>query len=163
MGPRTDRLRYAAGALALVVAGVHLYWGLPRFVAYVAVGTMADPRPAAFVASGHAILLAVTLVALGTVEGRWTYVPGMVLMVVHLAGYAAWHTVLSHGVSGVTGTASHGHDHLHVGNALVVVLEHVVNSPLALISKLSELAVLLLLLGLYVRESGGRDESGRSV
>lgn len=158
MDRRTRRLRSAAGVLALVVAGVHLYWGVPRFVAYASVGTMADPRPLAFVLSGHAILLAVTLVAIGVVDGRRTYAPGMALMVVHLVSYAAWHTVLSHGVAGAAGTAGQGHAHLHVGNALIVVLEHVVNSPLALVSKLSELAVLVLLVALFVDGSNGRDE-----
>lgn len=143
----------SAGILALVVAGTHLYWGIPRFVAYASVGTMADPRPLAFVLSGHAIVVALTLVAAGVVDARRTYVPGVALMVVHLAAYAAWHTVLSHGVGGAAGAAGHGHDRLHVWDAAAVVLEHVVNSPLALVSKLAELAVLLALLGLYVRRT----------
>lgn len=150
MDRRDRRLRTAAGLLALVVAGVHLYWGIPRFVAYAAVGTMPDPRPPAFVLSGHAILVAITLVAAGVVDARRTYRPGMALMVVHLAAYAAWHTLLRHGVPGATG----GHDHLQLGSAALVVIDHVVNSPLALVSKLSELAVLVLLAALYLRERG---------
>jgi len=146
---RPARLRTPAGVLALVVAGIHLYWGIPRFVAYATVGVMPDPRPLAFVLSGHAILLALTLVAAGVLDPRRTYVPGMALMVVHVAGYAAWHTVLAHGVPGATETVAV--DHGHVGNALLVVLEHAVNSPLALASKLAELAVLALLAVLYVR------------
>ena len=141
-----------------MVAGVHLYWGIPRFVAYASIGTMPDPRPLAFVLSGHAILVALTLILLGTVDSRRIYVPGMVLMVVHLVSYAAWHTVLGHGVPGATATAGHGHSHLHLGNALLVVFEHVVNSPLALVSKVAELGVLVVLAGLYVREEGGRDD-----
>ena len=151
MDRRTDGVRYAIGMLALVVAGAHLYWGIPRFVAYAAVGTMPDPRPLAFVLSGHAILIAVTLVAAGLVDARRTYVPGMALMAVHLAGYAAWHTALAHGVPGAAETVGVEHGHLHVGNAAVVVLHHVVNSPLALVSKSGEVAVFLLLAGLYVR------------
>jgi len=143
------RVQYATGVLALVVAGIHLYWGIPRFVAYATVGVMPDPRPLAFVLSGHAILLAVTLVAAGALDPRRTYVPGIALMVVHVAGYAAWHTVLAHGVPGATETV--GVDNGHVGNALLVVLEHAVNSPLALASKVAELAVLALLAVLYVR------------
>lgn len=145
------RLRSAAGALALVVAGVHLYWGIPRFVAYASVGTMPDPRPLAFVLSGHAILIALTLVAAGVLDARWTYVPGVALMVVHVAGYAAWHTVLAHGVPGAPGAESHGP--LTAGGAVVVVVEHVVSSPLALVSKLAEVALLVLLAVLYLRSS----------
>lgn len=154
MNRHDHRLRTAAGLLALVVAGVHLYWGIPRFVAYAAVGTMPDPRPPAFVVSGHAILLAITLVSAGVVDARRTYLPGMSLMVVHVASYAAWHTVLAHGVLGATAAAGQGNEHLHVGSAAVVVVDHVVNSPLALVSKLSELAVLVLLAVLYVRGRG---------
>ena len=151
MDRRAARLRTAAGVLALVVAGIHLYWAIPRFVAYASVGVMPDPRPLAFVLSGHAILLAVTLVAAGVLDPRRTYAPGMALMVVHVAGYAAWHTLLAHGVPGATETVGVDPGHVHVGNALLVVLEHAVNSPLALASKLAELAVLALLAVLYVR------------
>ena len=158
MDRRERRLRYAAGLLALVVAGVHLYWGIPRFVAYASVGVMPDPRPAAFVLSGHAILLAVTLVAAGVLDARRTYVPGVALMVVHVASYAAWHTVFAHGVPGAEAVGVE-HGHLHVGNAVVVVLQHVVNSPLALVSKLAELAVVVLLAWLYVGEAGDGIES----
>ena len=153
MDRRTPRLRTAAALLALVVAGIHLYWGIPRFVAYATVGVMPDPRPLAFVLSGHAILLAVTLVAAGVLDPRRTYVPGMALMVVHVAGYAAWHTVLAHGVPGATETVGVEHGHLHVGNAAVIVLQHVASSPLATASKLAEVAVLVLLAVLYVRSA----------
>lgn len=151
-------LESAAGILALVVAGVHLYWGIPRFVAYASVGTMADPRPLAFVLSGHAIVVALTLIPLGIVDSRRAYAPGMALMVVHLVSYAAWHTVLDHGVPGATAAVDHGHSNLHLGDALFVVLGHVVNSPLVLVSKLAEFGVLILLASLYVSERGGQDE-----
>ena len=155
MDRRTERLRVVAGVFAIVVAGVHLYWGIPRFVAYASVGTMPDPRPLAFVLSGHAILLAVTLVAAGTLDGRRTYVPGAALMVVHVVAYAAWHTVLAHGVPIASG---HGHD--HAWGAALVVLGHVVNSPLALVAKLAELALLLVLAYLYVDDRGARSRGG---
>lgn len=142
-----DAAEALGGGLALVVAGIHLQWGIPRFVAYASVGVMPDPRPLAFVLSGHAILLAVTLVLLGAVDGRRLYVPGIVLMALHLVGYAAWHTVLAHGGAG---TESHTHVPIGLGGVASVVLEHVWNSPLALVSKTSELVVLSLLVGLYV-------------
>lgn len=148
-------LEPTCGLLALAVAGVHLYWGLPRFAAYASVGTMPDPRPLAFVLSGHVIVGAITLVLLGIIDTRRTYLPGMALMLAHLVGYAAWHTVLAHGTT-ETGSA---HGHVHLGNAAPIVLEHLVNSPLALVSKLTELAVLLLLGIVYVGTVRGRHGS----
>lgn len=154
MPDRTRQLERAVVLLALVTAGIHLYWGIPRFTNYAAVGVMPDPRPALFVLSGHAILAGLTLVLLGVVDKRWTYLPGMALMLAHLAGYAAWHTVLSHGVARSAETTSHVHEVPHPENAVVVVLEHVVNSPLALASKPAELALLGLLAWLYLAGRG---------
>lgn len=141
---RRDRVTLVAVGLALIVAGIHLQWGLPRFAVYATVGTMADPRPLAFVLSGHAIAGGITLAALGVVERRRLYLPGMALMVVHLVAYAAWHTVLAHGVGG----GSH-HEQMTPLIGLHVVLEHVVNAPRALASKVAEATLLVLLAWLY--------------
>lgn len=151
----TTQFEQTVIALALLTAGIHLYWGIPRFTNYVAVGVMPDPRPVLFVLSGHAILGGLTLVLLGVVDKRWTYLPGMALMLAHIIGYAAWHTVLSHGVAYSAETTSHVHDVPHTDAMVTIVFEHLVNSPLALVSKLAELAVLSLLLWLYM---GGRRE-----
>lgn len=152
MAPQRDRIELVCALLALVVAGIHLYWGLPRFAVYATVGTMADPRPLAFVLTGHAIAGGVSLAALGVLDPRRLYRPGIALMVVHLGAYAAWHTVLSHGVGGET-----HHEQLTPFAAIHVVLEHVVNSPLALASKTTEAAVLVLLGWLLLAEwRGGR-------
>lgn len=146
-------LRYVCGFFLLVVAGIHLYWGIPRFTAYASVGRMPDPRPLAFVLSGHTIVLGMTLVLLGMLDRSRTYLPGIALMIVHLGGYVAWHTVLSHGGSGTAEPSTHNHSSVaHIGVDLV---EHLLNSPLALVSKLSELTVLLLLCGLYLIERRG--------
>jgi hypothetical protein len=133
-----------AGLLCVMVAGIHLYWGIPRFLLYTSIGTMPDPRPLAFVLSGHAILIAVTLTAAGVLEARRLYLPGIGLMILHIVGYAAWHTVLSHGVSGT----AHTHATSTLLGQLQIVIEHLLHSPLPLISKVAELAVLVLLLGL---------------
>lgn len=144
------RLGLVAGTLAVVVAGLHLYWGMPRFAVYVTVGTMPDPRPLAFVLSGHAILVGVTLVAIDRLDRQRLYLPGMVLLVMHLLGYAAWHTVFRHGF--VESSTGHTHDSHGLVDAGVVVLEHVVNSPLAFASKFTELVLLGCLAVLYVYE-----------
>lgn len=146
-----DAVIQLSGLLAVIVAGAHLYWGIPRFLLYTSIGTMPDPRPLAFVLSGHVILITVTLVAAGVVEANRVYLPGIALMTIHIVGYAAWHTVLSHGVSGT----GHTHATNDILGQLHIVLEHVLNSPLALISKTAELGVLVLL-GMLYRSQPGR-------
>lgn len=142
-------LSLLAGVLALAVAGIHLYWGIPRFVAYASVGTMPDPRPLAFVLSGHAVAGALTVVALGVVAAERTYLPGIALMGVHLVGYTAWHTVLGHGIG--ASAVRDGHGHGHAADVVVVVGDHLLNSPLVLASKVLEVAVIGLLAVLWLR------------
>ena len=144
-----DSLRLASGALAIAVAGIHLYWGIPRFVAYASVGVMADPRPLAFVLSGHVIAGAVTLVAVRAFDARRIYFPGIVLMVVHLVSYAAWHTILSHGGAGSPDSHTHGST---FAAGILVVVEHLLASPLALAAKSAEFGLLVLLAVLLVAE-----------
>lgn len=141
------RLKYAALTLALLTAGVHLFWGIPRFVNYLSVGVMPDPRPLLFVLSGHAVVVGVTLVGLGLIDARRTYLPGIVLMLAHVVGYVGWHTVYSHGLSN---SHSHATEAFQVGNVVAVVIDHLINSPIALVSKLAEVAVIGLLATLYV-------------
>lgn len=148
--------RRAAGALALVTAGIHLYWGIPRFTAYAAVGVMPDPRPLAFVLSGHAIAVALTLVLLGTIQARRLYLPAIVLMMVHILSYVAWHTVLAHGVGATDPGAADDHGHLTLVSIGPLVLEHLLNEPIALISKTAEVGVILLVVGLYLADRRSR-------
>lgn len=141
-------LRAAALVLGLVVAGLHLWWGLPRFLNYASVGVMPDPRPVLFVLSSHAILVGVTLVGLGVVDARRTYLPGAGLMLAHLVGYVAWHTVYDHGLEP---GGHHAAEVVHVERLPVVVADHLLHSPLALAAALAEVAVLALLAALVLR------------
>ena len=143
-----DTLRIVSAGLAFLVASIHLYWGMPRLIAYLNVGTMPDPRPPLFVLSGVAILIGVTIVAAGG-DRRPIYVAGMALMVTYMLGYVAWHTVLGHGAFWPWGPGGHAHG----GNPVVVIAEHLAADPLALVSKLAELALLAILAGLYRLES----------
>ena len=143
-----DALRIVGAGLAFLVAIVHLYWGMPRLIAYLNVGTMPDPRPPLFVLSGVAILIGVTIVAAGG-DRRPVYVAGIALMLAYLLGYGAWHTVLGHGAFWPWGPGGH----VHGGNPIVVIAEHLVADPLALVSKLAELALLAILIVLYRLES----------
>lgn len=144
--------RRAAGTLALVTAGIHLSWGIPRFTAYAAVGIMPDPRPLAFVLSGHAIAVALTLVLLGKIEARRLYLPAVVLMMVHIISYVAWHTVLAHGVGATDPGPTDDHGHLTLASIGPLVLDHLLNEPIALISKTAEVGVILLVGYLYLAE-----------
>jgi len=139
----------------VVVAGVHLYWGIPRFTNYASIGSMPDPRPLAFVLSGHAIMIAITLVVAGVLDARRTYLPGMGLVLVHILGYVAWHTVFDHRIGHTPGTTSHSHAGTQIWSVPGTVLDHLLNSPLALLSKTTELALLVLLGVLYVRSRRG--------
>lgn len=152
----THRLRYVAAALAFLVAGIHLFHpdlGTLAFVTYAAAGTpLIDPRPAAFVLSGLAIVVGVNLAALGAPR-RPLYVAGMALMAVYIAGYFAWHMV-GHGAWWPLGPermwVSHSFADILLGSHHL----HPRNDPLGLASKLAELALLVVLAVLYVRESG---------
>lgn len=142
-------LRVAAGLIAVLVAGIHLYWGIPRFTLYASIGTMPDPRPLAFVLSGHAILIGITLVAAGVVDADRLYLPGIGLMAIHLIGYVAWHTVLSHGVA--AGRRPPSHSHSGPVALLGDVGTHLLHSPLAFTAAVTEIAVIVLLVLLMLR------------
>jgi hypothetical protein len=150
MAVSETHLRRIAGILALVTAGIHLYWGIPRFIAYASVGVMPDPRPLAFVLSGHAIALGLTLVLLGKVDARRLYLPTILLMAVHVVSYVAWHTVLTHGMGAAGQAATDDHGHISLASVGPVMLDHLLNGPMALVSKATEIGVILLLGGLYV-------------
>ena len=144
-GVRTTR--YAAAALAFVVAILHLFhpqFGFTRLVLYVQVGTLYDPRPLAFTLSGLAIVAGVLLVFNGITK-RPVYLAGIGLMVTYLVGYGAWHTVLDHGGFWPY-IEPYGH---HEMGTIAVIVDHLRHDWLALASKGAELALLSLLVVLY--------------
>jgi len=132
-------LRLVAGTLAVVVAALHAYWALPDIARQLSVWQFPDPRPAAFLLATFAILMGIALVVQGF-DPVPVYVGGIALMLVFLGGYAAWHTVLDHGAFW-PGRHAHGHD----APAVAVVLGHLSADPFALVSKLTELALLAVL------------------
>ncbi|WP_331236441.1 hypothetical protein [Natronorarus salvus] len=150
--PSNRSLGYVAAALAYAVALLHLFHptlGTPAFVAYTLAGTpFVDPRPAAFVLSGVAILVGANLVLLGAPR-RPIYLAGMVLMIVHIAGYVGWHA-FGHGAWWPL-LERHGHSH-SIGEILLGP-HHLRGDSLALAAKLSEFALLVVLALLYRRES----------
>lgn len=142
-----EGLRVAAGALALLVAGIHAYWALPRMVTQLSVWQFPDPRPVAFLLATAAILMGLLLV-LQEFDPLPVYSGGIALMLVFLGGYAAWHTVLEHGAFW-PGRHAHGHSD---ASAVAVVVDHLRADSLELASKLAETALLAVLAALTAIE-----------
>lgn len=139
-------LRYLAGALATAVAVIHIGsdFGFRKLVVYTQVVRFPDPRPFLFVGSGVAIFFGIARVLDGK-NPRPVYLGGIALMLAYLVGYPLWHTGLAHGAFWPWGPEPITHSEA----AWRVVLDHLVNTPLAAISKLLELALLAILLVLY--------------
>lgn len=91
-----QQLQYLAAALTYIVALLHLFHpelGFGRLVLLLSVDPAllgSDPRPALFVLSGIALVLAVPAVGFGAPK-RPLYVLGIVLMATYIVGYFAWH------------------------------------------------------------------------
>lgn len=145
----TDRqLRYAAAALTYLVAGVHLFHpthGFARLVLVLSADPallLADPRPAAFVLSGVALLLGAPAVAVGAPE-RPLYALGLAIVTSYLVGYFAWHLSGHGGFLPGREPLYHG---LTPGEAVV---SHLSGDPWAAVAVVAELllaAALVLLL-----------------
>ena len=150
--PASDRtLRRIAGVLATIVAGIHLYWALPIAVRQLEFGILHDPRPAACLLATMAMLMGAILVVQGF-DPLPVYVGGILLLLVFLGGYAAWHTVLDHGAFW---PGRHAHGHSELGPVRLVIV-HLQDDSLALASKLFEVALLGVLSVLTIRELGDR-------
>lgn len=141
------KLRRLAGVLAVVVAGIHLYWALPVAAQQLQFGILHDPRPAAFLLATMAMLMGGLLVVQGF-DPLPVYIGGILLMLVFLVGYGAWHTVLDHGAFW---PGRHAHGHADQG-PIQLILTHLRGDSLALASKLAEAALLAVLSVLAGRE-----------
>ena len=143
-------LRYLGAVLALVVAVVHLFhsqYGFPRFVQFAQLGAVGDPRPLVFTPLGFAIVAGILLVYNGVAK-RPVYAAGIALMVALLGGYVAWHTVLDHGGFWPY-REPHGH---HDIGTVEVIVNHLLADWRDLVSKTAELALLVVLAVLYVKD-----------
>ena len=151
-GVASDRaLRRLAGLLAAIVAGIHLYWALPVATQQLRFGILHDPRPAAFLLATMAMLMGAILILQGF-DPVPVYVGGIVLMLVFLGGYAAWHTVLDHGAFW-PGRHAHGHSDL---GPIRLIAVHLLDDSVAFASKVAEVALLVVLSVLTVRELNDR-------
>ncbi len=147
-------LRYLAGALALVVAAIHLYWGFPRLITQLQIAAVPDPRPFVFVVSSVAIILGIAQVLDGR-EPAPIYLAGIALMIAYIGGYVAWHTVLGHGGFWPWGPDPITHD----AGPAEVVISHLLADPLALVSKVLELSLAIVLTVLYRGEKTATDDA----
>lgn len=129
----TTYLRIVAIQLALVVAAIHVFRGLPDLLVYLNAGTMPDPRPAIFVVSSVALLLA-TLGLLAPVPQRPLYAFILLVSVAYALGYVQWH-IGGHG-SVIPGFQGYGE---HTAHPVETVVSHLLDDPLALVSMIAEL------------------------
>lgn len=149
--PSNQRLRYVAAAVAYIVAGMHLFHpelGFAELVVRLSINPellVADPRPAAFVLSGVAIIVGVTI-ALSGFPKRPLYSLGMVLMVAYITGYFAWH------LSGHGGFLPGRKPLYHGIQPHEAVITHLTGNPLAATAILAETVLLGVLALLYHRD-----------
>lgn len=145
-----QRLRYAAAALAYVVAALHLFHpkhGFAQFVVRLSIDPellVANPRPAAFALSGVAIIIGVTIALFGFPK-RPLYSLGMVLMMTYITGYFAWH------LSGHGGFLPGRKPLYHGLQPHEAVVTHLMGDPLAASALLAETVLLSVLVLLYYR------------
>lgn len=149
--PLIGRLRQVAGGLALFTAVVHLLHpsqGGAALLVYADVGYLGDPRPLAFTLAAFALISGV-LLGYNGFAGRPLYLGGVAVTGLFLGGFVAWHTLLDHGAFW-----PHLEPNAHGGNPLVVAVQHLLDDPLVLASKLAELALLACLLVLLRVDDG---------
>lgn len=149
--PTDAQLRYVGAVLAYLVASIHLFHpkrGFPRLVLFVSTDNVAlllgDPRPLLFVISGLAILAGPILLLWGFPR-KPVYVGGIFLLLTYIVGYFAWH------LSGHGGFLP-GREPLYHGLTPVqAVIEHLRAYPIARLSKIAEMFLLIVLVVLYRR------------
>ena len=151
-------LRYAAGALALAVAAIHVYWGFPRLVLYLQVGRAPDPRPFLFVGSAVLIFLGIARVLDGRNE-RAIYLAGIALMATYIVGYGLWHTGLEHGGFWPWGPEPISHSE----PAWQVLIDHMRADQLGVVSKLLEATLAGVLTVLYRRDHPNTDTDDTAI
>ncbi|TYL36122.1 hypothetical protein CV102_24125 [Natronococcus pandeyae] len=150
--PSDQQLRYAAGVVALLVAGLHLFhpqYGLERLVILLSTDPallVSHPRPVAFVLSAVAIVIGIYLVLFGVLV-RPIYVLGMVLMLTYIVGYFAWH------FTGHGGFLPGRTPHYHGLGPYETVVSHLREDPWARAAIALESVLFVLLAVLYRRES----------
>jgi len=144
-------LRAAGATLTALVAVFHLFHpahGVLKLFALLAVRPTTlvfDPRPLAFVLSGTALIVGLSL-SRNAPDRRPYYVVGVVLAATYFLGYFAWH------FSGHGGFLPGRQPLLHGLTPIENVRRHLTSDPLAAASKVAELAMIAVLGALLRRE-----------
>jgi len=144
-------LRVAGAVLTAVVAGIHLFHpdhGVLELFALLTVrpGTLLfDPRPLAFVLSGTALFVGLSL-SRNASDRRPYYVAGVAIAATYFVGYFAWH------FTGHGGFLPGRRPLLHGLSPTENVLRHLTSDAWAAVSKVAELAMIVVLGALLRRE-----------
>jgi hypothetical protein len=147
----TRVLSYLGAVLTVAVAGLHLLHpshGIGRLLTLVVVDPtllVFDPRPLAFVVSGVGLLVGLALSRNAPNRDPY-YVAGMLLAIVYVVGYFAWH------FTGHGGFLPGREPLLHGLSPLENVIAHLTGDPWAAIAKGTELAMIAVLGVLYFRD-----------
>jgi hypothetical protein len=139
----TRLLRIVGVQLAVVSAAIHLWWGLPRALVYLRVGTVADPRPYLFVVSAVAVVVGVAWLYAGGPR-RKLYALGASVMALYAVGYVWWH-LGGHG-GAIPGVQGYGHPDL--SNLGVLLSDGHLFRPLDALAMVTQLGALACFLGL---------------
>lgn len=175
---RVDRLAVIAAILAVFTGGIHLAFGGYGLYQWIH-GDPPSILPLFFTITGVVILLGVLDAKAGRVPRDRLYTLGALLMCLHLLAYLDWH-VLSISER-LVGLGTYGHEHAHgeasrdIGEILATVEEnpwgigdglaslsvvlatllHAMASPIALLTKATELLLLMALLILRWADNAG--------
>lgn len=145
----TRGLSYIGAALTVIVAGNHILspdHGLFKLFAILSADPgllVFDPRPAAFVLSGVALLVGLSL-SRNAPNIRPYYFAGILLAVTYIVGYFAWH------FTGHGGFLPGREPLLHGLSPLENVIAHLTGDVFAALSKITEVALVVVLGILYV-------------
>lgn len=140
-------LEYVAVALGVLVAYIHLLhpqYGFPRLLEHVRLGMFFDPRPLVFTIAGL-LILAGFILAYNGVARKPLLIGGIIVVGGLFVGYGLWHTVLDHGAFW---PYIEPHGHTDTGPFQIIVL-HLFQNPIELISKIAEAILLIVLILLY--------------
>lgn len=134
-----ERLEFVGVTLGLAAAGLHLVWGVPRLLVYLRLGQLSDVRPLLFVLSGLIIIGLAGLIFRGRAN-RSAYALLIGLLGLYLVGYVVWH-LGGHPILLDGSIQTHGHP----DKPLVIIMSHLLNDTLALVTALLEVGAIIAL------------------
>lgn len=144
-------LRYVGATLTAIVAGIHLLHpghGLIGLFATLNANPAVlvfDPRPVAFVASGTALLVGLSL-SRNALDRRPYYLAGILLAFTYVVGFFAWH------FTGHGGFLPGREPFLHGLSPVENVVVHLTRDVWAALAKLTEVTLIVVLGVLYYRD-----------